>query len=156
MFWTNPRLRSATRMVASATMMTMASTGLSCVLAITIEGAANKVIYHFFPHWYKDVKYATGLPHLQYEYEAMMASEVLGSISEKSCQIQSYQDNGSTQFWTDDADFKSKTVNDLTANLSENYIDRLSTKNKFNIVRRIDETSDKTSKMICGMAMTCE
>jgi hypothetical protein len=41
--------------------MTMFGTFLTCTLAISVEGAANKTLYYFFPHLYKNVDYAIGL-----------------------------------------------------------------------------------------------
>ncbi len=41
--------------------MTLVGTFLTCSLAISIEGAANKTLYYFFPHLYRDVDNAFGL-----------------------------------------------------------------------------------------------
>ena len=59
-FFTNKAVRS----FASGAAITLSSTVISCSFAIFIEGAANRTLYRFFPHLYKDVKYAYGLPHL--------------------------------------------------------------------------------------------
>lgn len=44
----------------------LASTVASCAIAVVIERSAHRTLYRFFPHLYADVKYANGLPHLQY------------------------------------------------------------------------------------------
>lgn len=41
--------------------MTMFGTFLTCTLAISVEGAANKTLYYLFPQLYKNVDYAIGL-----------------------------------------------------------------------------------------------
>mmetsp|Transcript_14727 Transcript_14727/g.21027 ORF Transcript_14727/g.21027 Transcript_14727/m.21027 type:complete len:107 (+) Transcript_14727:158-478(+) len=58
----------------SGTTMTIAGTFLSCSLAIVVEKAANKTLYHFFPQLYNDVDYAFGLD-LQMQREALTRSE---------------------------------------------------------------------------------
>jgi hypothetical protein len=45
----------------SGTTMTIVGTFLTCTLAISVEGAANKTLYYFFPHLYNNVDYAFGL-----------------------------------------------------------------------------------------------
>lgn len=57
---------NAIKVTAQGSTVVLLSTGLSCVLAVVIESSAHKLQYKLFPHWYKDVKYALGLPHLQY------------------------------------------------------------------------------------------
>jgi len=52
----------AVRYFASGAAVTFSSSVISCCFAIYIEGAANRTLYRFFPHWYKDVKYAYGIP----------------------------------------------------------------------------------------------
>jgi len=42
------------------------STITSCAIAVVVERSAHRTLYHFFPEWYADVKYANGLPHLQH------------------------------------------------------------------------------------------
>ena len=54
--------------------MTIAGTFLSCSLAIAVEKAANKTLYHFFPHLYRDVDYAFGLD-LHVQREVLTSSE---------------------------------------------------------------------------------
>lgn len=57
----------ALKVTAQGSTVVLLSTTLSCVLAVVIESSAHKLQYKLFPHWYKDVKYAMGLPHLQYQ-----------------------------------------------------------------------------------------
>ena len=52
------------RTFASGAAVTFSSTVLSCYIALSVEGAANRTLYRFFPHLYRDVKYAYGIPHL--------------------------------------------------------------------------------------------
>ena len=54
------------------------STVTSCAFAVVIESAAHRIQYRFFPHWYKDVKYAMGLPNLlndQWHQDQMQRSQ---------------------------------------------------------------------------------
>ena len=162
MFFNNQSIRSTARTIATGTVFTMASTGVSCVMAVAIEGAANKAMYRFFPHWYKDVKYATGLPHLQYEpNEAMMASEVLGSIPEdphvQFQPVQTCTNQLSEQIWKDDSheDIKAKASKDVFTEYENNE----PTKNTYNVTMSIidsfEVTPDRTSNMVCSTALTC-
>lgn len=60
--------REALRATTSGACTVLLSTGLSCVFAVAIESSAHRLQYKFFPHWYDGkVKYALGLPHLQYQ-----------------------------------------------------------------------------------------
>jgi hypothetical protein len=52
--------------------MGIASTVVSCTLALGIEKVANQTLYRFFPHWYKDVKYAYGVTDNPQCYESDM------------------------------------------------------------------------------------
>mmetsp|Transcript_14247 Transcript_14247/g.17955 ORF Transcript_14247/g.17955 Transcript_14247/m.17955 type:complete len:150 (+) Transcript_14247:307-756(+) len=53
--------RTAIRAFVTGASITGASTLLSCSLAVVVEGCANKTLYFFFPHLYRDVEYAYGL-----------------------------------------------------------------------------------------------
>mmetsp|Transcript_3080 Transcript_3080/g.5747 ORF Transcript_3080/g.5747 Transcript_3080/m.5747 type:complete len:184 (+) Transcript_3080:273-824(+) len=60
--------REALRATASGACTVLLSTGISCIFAVAIETSAHRLQYKFFPHWYDGkVKYALGLPHLQYQ-----------------------------------------------------------------------------------------
>jgi hypothetical protein len=67
MFRISKPLMDALKVTAQGSTVVLLSTTLSCVLAVVIESSAHKLQYKLFPHWYKDVKYAMGLPHLQYQ-----------------------------------------------------------------------------------------
>lgn len=67
MFRSSKPLMDALKVTAQGSTVVLLSTTLSCVLAVVIESSAHKLQYKLFPHWYKDVTYAMGLPHLQYQ-----------------------------------------------------------------------------------------
>lgn len=52
------------KVTATGAATVLATTVTSCTLAIAIEATAHRIQYKMFPHWYDDVKYATGLPQL--------------------------------------------------------------------------------------------
>lgn len=60
--------REALKATATGSMTVLLSTVASCGFAVAIETGAHRLQYHLFPHWYDGkVKYAMGLPHLQYQ-----------------------------------------------------------------------------------------
>mmetsp|Transcript_21939 Transcript_21939/g.62482 ORF Transcript_21939/g.62482 Transcript_21939/m.62482 type:complete len:231 (+) Transcript_21939:357-1049(+) len=50
---------------AKGATITLGSTVASCVLAMHIESASHKFLYHYFPHKYANVEYAFGLTQRQ-------------------------------------------------------------------------------------------
>ena len=62
----NKALREAIKVTVNGAATILLTTFTSCALAVAIERAAHRTLYRSFPHWYKDVKHANGLPHLQY------------------------------------------------------------------------------------------
>uniref|UniRef100_A0A7S2GTT6 Uncharacterized protein n=1 Tax=Helicotheca tamesis TaxID=374047 RepID=A0A7S2GTT6_9STRA len=68
-WYTRTAIKSALRATASGAAITLVSTTCACTLALAVEGAAHRALYRFFPHWYKDVRYAYGLPQLEQEYQ---------------------------------------------------------------------------------------
>ena len=70
--------REAIKVTARGAATVLASTVTSCALAVVIETGAHRLQYKLFPHWYDGkVKYAMGLPHLQYQ---LLDSEVPSPI----------------------------------------------------------------------------
>ena len=55
---------NAFKVTVSGAGTVLLSTVTSCAFAVVIESAAHRVQYRFFPHWYKDVQCAIGLPNL--------------------------------------------------------------------------------------------
>lgn len=55
---------NAFKVTVSGAGTVLVSTVTSCAFAVVIESAAHRIQYRFFPHWYKDVKHAIGLPNL--------------------------------------------------------------------------------------------
>lgn len=89
MFWAARTLKCAAKAIVTGSATALAATTVSCGMAIVIEGAANRLLYGLFPHWYRDVEYAYGLPELQYDryhgrYHAdgIMASEAMAATEE--------------------------------------------------------------------------
>jgi len=73
--FSNTAIKTALRATASGAAVTLISTAFSCSLALAVESTAHKTLYAFFPHWYKDVQYAYGLPHLEQEYKERLAQQ---------------------------------------------------------------------------------
>jgi hypothetical protein len=53
--------QSAFKMTVKGAAVTLTSTVASCTLACYIEIGAHRVVYHYFPYKYANVKYANGL-----------------------------------------------------------------------------------------------
>jgi hypothetical protein len=58
---------------ARGAFMTLSSTAVACVGAVYVEQTANRTLYRFFPHWYRDVDQALGLE--PYLLEAVRATK---------------------------------------------------------------------------------
>ena len=76
-------------MTARGAFMTLSSTAVACVGAVYVEQTANRTLYRFFPHWYRDVDQALGLePYLLEAVRttkpevAVVTKEPLRSISQ--------------------------------------------------------------------------
>jgi hypothetical protein len=54
-------LRSVAKAAVSGTAVTVGSATVSCIFAIYIERAAHRALFTYFPHWYADVDYASGI-----------------------------------------------------------------------------------------------
>mmetsp|Transcript_16417 Transcript_16417/g.23358 ORF Transcript_16417/g.23358 Transcript_16417/m.23358 type:complete len:159 (+) Transcript_16417:216-692(+) len=67
MTFARKKIIEALRVTVTGASTVLFSTVVSCGLAVAIESAANQTLYKLFPHWYRDVKYAMGLPHLKYQ-----------------------------------------------------------------------------------------
>lgn len=105
MFWTRAAIRTAARATATGAAVTFLSTTFSCGMAIVVEGTANRVLYHFFPHWYRDVKYAYGLDlHLNHdrlqlvEKDHCVLDEMITEQTEKAIRTEGGQNE---VLWTD-------------------------------------------------------
>jgi len=67
----NKAMIDALKVTAYGAGTVLVSTVASCAIAVVIERSAHRTLYRFFPHLYADVKYANGLPHLQYKNQSM-------------------------------------------------------------------------------------
>jgi len=52
---------SVVRTTVKGAMITLGSTTIALGGAIYVERTAHRTLYHFFPHWYRDVEHAAGL-----------------------------------------------------------------------------------------------
>jgi len=62
----NKAIKDALKVTVSGAGTVLLSTVTSCALAVAIERAANRTLFQIFPHWYDNVEYANGLPHLRF------------------------------------------------------------------------------------------
>jgi len=71
----NKAMRDAIKVTVHGAGTVLFSTVASCAFAVVIERTAHRTLYRFFPHLYKDVAYANGLPHLQYQIRNSQVAE---------------------------------------------------------------------------------
>lgn len=98
--------QKAIKAFTSGATITLATIVMPVGMAIAIEGAANRTLYRFFPHLYKDVKYAYGIPHLMNNNTITSSStepeRILSSASEIMSENSEEEINGmdTTKFST--------------------------------------------------------
>lgn len=120
MFRAGKPLINALKVTVQGSTVVLLSTTLSCVLAVVIESSAHKLQYKLFPHWYKDVKYAMGLPHLQYQhnqdFKTASSTEHAKDVDQKGEWNWSTTDEvmSSTTTWKDTSDNYSLSLNERT------------------------------------------
>lgn len=71
----NKAMRDAIKVTVHGAGTVLFSTVASCAFAVVIERTTHRTLYRFFPHLYKDVAYANGLPHLQYQIRNSQVAE---------------------------------------------------------------------------------
>mmetsp|Transcript_26432 Transcript_26432/g.78184 ORF Transcript_26432/g.78184 Transcript_26432/m.78184 type:complete len:161 (-) Transcript_26432:161-643(-) len=121
MFWAARTLKCAAKAISTGAATALVATTVSCGMAIAIEGTANRIVYRFFPHWYRDVQYAYGLPDLQndpfhshYHADGIMASEAMVSPEEHMEEEPNMMD---MDVWTDGEFMKSDPAVDASRTL---------------------------------------
>jgi len=116
--------RQALKVTASGAATVLLSTVTSCAFAVVIESSANRLQYKLFPHWYDNVKYATGLPHLQYQ-------QPLTSMGSESNEVTAANMKGEPEVFSLIEKEEVQLASDNSQTRFQNYQDKLQEKAQF-------------------------
>ena len=145
--------REALKATASGTATVLLSTVTSCAFAIVIETGAHRLQYKLFPHWYDGkVKYAMGLPHLQYQkLESEMDTNLRNTVNEPAKEKQkdpitveaiSFQQNEASSMWKDEV----QLADDKSQSKFQSYQEQIEEKAQM--------SAERVSKILLTTAMT--
>mmetsp|Transcript_29044 Transcript_29044/g.44321 ORF Transcript_29044/g.44321 Transcript_29044/m.44321 type:complete len:150 (-) Transcript_29044:180-629(-) len=144
-------LREMLKVTATGAATVLATTVTSCTLAIAIEATAHRMQYKMFPHWYNDVKYATGLPHLAERQIIINKNTNTGEKTEvkdefTTAEVILYKEEDVT---TSLSELEKKLASDDSQTHFQSYQEKLQEKSEM-----LNLSPERVSKILLTTAMT--